>query len=164
MLKSVLVPLDGSPLAQMALDTAEQIVDPGCEITLLTVVQPLDFPITIAATVVVTNSDYAALEESKRESQKYLEGIAQGLRDRGFRARVRVETGDPAHVIAETTAALNVDMVIMTTHGRTGISRWLYGSVTARVLNLISKPVLVIPNVHRQDKLDPDPADMNSGS
>ncbi len=161
MVKKILVPLDGSPLAQMALDTAEQIIDPGCEITLLTVVQPIDFPITIAATVVVTNSDYAAFEESKRETQKYLEGVAQGLRDRGFHVKVRVETGDPAQVIAQIAANLNVDMVIMTTHGRTGISRWLYGSVTARVLNFTSRPVLVIPNVHRQDKLDREHADVN---
>lgn len=163
MMKRVLVPLDGSILARMALDVAVSIVNPECEIVLLTVVQPPDIPVYITTPMVVVSEDYKGLETARKEAGKYLDNTAQQLRDQGFKVTTRIEAGEPAHSIVNAASSLHVDMIIMTTHGRSGVSRWLYGSVTARVLNLKSRPVLVVPNIEQQEQLDHEYAELNLG-
>ncbi len=162
MLKRVLVPLDGSSLARVALDVASGIVDPECEITLLIVVQPPDIPVYVTTPMVIVKEDYNGLEIARRDAKKYLENIAAQLSGQGFSVAIQVEVGEAAQVIAQVAASLHVDMIIMTTHGRSGISRWLYGSVTARVLSLTTRPVLVVPNTTQQEKLEREYAGLHS--
>jgi nucleotide-binding universal stress UspA family protein len=56
-----------------------------------------------------------------------------------------VHLGNPTSVIVERAQALHVDAIVMSTHGRSGINRWMYGSVAQRVLALMPCPVLIVP-------------------
>ena len=67
-----------------------------------------------------------------------------------------VEAGDPATVIVETAQKLHVDAIVMSTHGRSGLSRWLFGSVTQKVLAASCCPVFVIPAKVTEESKTPE--------
>jgi nucleotide-binding universal stress UspA family protein len=163
MLKKVLVPLDGSRLAHMALDFATHIIDANCEITLLTAIQKPEIPIYGVNPMIIVESEYADIDFIRKDAQRNLEGVAETLKDRGFHATARVEIGEPAHIIVQVANTLDVDMIIMSTHGRSGVSRWLFGSVTGRVLSMAPRPVLVVPSYELQQKFEREIAEMNFG-
>lgn len=148
MLKHILVTLDGSELAELALPYAQQIITAGAKITLLTVFDVPDLQVYTLYQVpmVVQENDYdrfvSNMETSGRE---YLNRVAESLAAQGYQVDALFEAGDPATVIVDTARKLNVDAVVMSTHGRSGISRWLFGSVTQRVLSDMPCPVLVVP-------------------
>jgi nucleotide-binding universal stress UspA family protein len=146
MLRNILIPLDGSDLARAALDVATRIVDSTCQITLVTAVQVPEYPTFAATPVSIPPDFYPTLEMLKSDAKQYLEEIAEPLRQSGYHVSARIEVGDPAEQIIMAGSALNADLIVMSTHGRTGIKRWFFGSVASRVLNLSSQPVLVVPN------------------
>lgn len=163
MLKRVLVPLDGSLLAQMALDFATQIVGAHCEIVLLTAIQPPDVPIYGTSPMIMVSPDYASVEALQKDAERYLNGVGDALREHGFQVHTKVEIGEPAQVIVQAASALDADLIIMSTHGRSGISRWLFGSVTGRVLGNATRPVLVVPSQELQHKFERDVSEVNFG-
>ena len=69
-----------------------------------------------------------------------------------------VQFGDPASVIVDTAGQLHVDAIVMSTHGRSGISRWIFGSVTNKVLGMAECPVLVVPSENRIRVVPPEKA------
>ncbi|QPC84888.1 universal stress protein [Phototrophicus methaneseepsis] len=148
MLKHVLVTLDGSELSEQALQYAENLVTPDGKLTLLSVVDVPDMQVysMYDLPLIVQEMDYDhfvnKVESSMRE---YLNGIVASLQRRGLQAVPLVTTGDPAKMIIEQAEKLSVDTIVMCTHGRSGLSRWLFGSVTQKVLNTMPCPVLVIP-------------------
>lgn len=149
MSRHILVPLDGSRLAERALEEAERLVNAGDKITLLTVVPVPEIPIydfyPMPMTVV---QDYeAGMNDALPYAQEYLERIATTLREKlNLSVNVMVELGEPHTIICTTAEKLNVDMIVMSTHGRSGLNRWLFGSVTFKVLSGASCPVVVISN------------------
>jgi len=164
MLKHVLVPLDGSHLAAMALKVAIHTISPECQITLLTSVLPPEIPIYgDIAPMSVNVDDYSLLETLRYNAQSYLEGVAESLRQQGVRAHIAVEVGEAADTIIRVADELDVDQIIMSTHGRTGIGRWVFGSVTHRVLSAATRPVLVVPNRKIEAHLDRQPLEVNDG-
>lgn len=152
MLKHIVVPLDGSLLAEQAVPRAEEILEKGAKITLLSVIEvPLDYnytlvdiPITVVTAKPYDESDY---NNTYRRLEDYLKVKARELRNSGYEVDVVIETGDPALGIAAFAERENVGAVVMTTHGRTGISRWIFGSVTQKVIEKMSCPVYVVPGV-----------------
>jgi nucleotide-binding universal stress UspA family protein len=151
----VLVPLDGSPLAEMALQHVVNITEPGgqvhllsimaedrmSEITLLasTIAQPVSFS-EAALPYFQSMSDPRTIQ-ARRE---YLQRVGDVLEGNGFVVTVQV---CPGHVI-ETIVSVardDFDVIIMATHGRTGISRVALGSITEGVLHKSPCPVLIIP-------------------
>jgi nucleotide-binding universal stress UspA family protein len=121
MYTEILIPLDGSPLAEEVLPYA-QLFATAFEIPmeLLCVVDP--------ETVSAEGSD--ALENACRESSSYLEGIAGSLTGRvSVPVHRTVEKGDPAERIAAAASARKNPFIAMSTHGRSGVQRWLLGSV-----------------------------------
>jgi len=154
MLKHILVPLDGSELSEKAIEHVKHLVSPQTEITLLVAVDSPEYiaysmygtqPVA-AATPVSTGFDYQALsDEMLTQSRSYLERIAADLKQSGYKVNQTVETGQPADLIVETAQKLGVDTIVMSTHGRSGLSRWLLGSVTSKVLSAAPCPVYVIP-------------------
>jgi nucleotide-binding universal stress UspA family protein len=150
MLNHLLVPLDGSQLAEQALDYARQIVKPGGRITLLSVVD-LPFPTQVVFDMPpVQTIDPATLEQHRDLTKRYLQGKAATLASAGFVVDTIVELGYPEEAIVSIARKYAVDAIVMSTHGRTGLNRMLMGSVTHRVLNDTPCPVFVVPNLKRQ--------------
>ncbi len=146
MLKHVLVPLDGSQLAQEAIEYALDIVSPDGKITLVCAVDMPDM-LVYGYYPPVTAPDYEATKnELLPYAKNYVEGIVKDLAHYGITIQHQVQIGDPATVITEAAEKLNVDAIVMSTHGRSGISRFLFGSVTNKVLEAKICPVFVVPS------------------
>ncbi len=155
MLSQVLVSLDGSELAERALPYAKQIVASTGEIVLLSVVDVPDFPVysVYPMAVATPEADYGTVvTDLLASSKEYLEGVANQLRLGGLRVKTVVKSGDPATCIIEEAQERHVDMIVISTHGRSGFSKWLLGSVTQKVLSTMPCPVTVIPGFERKGK------------
>jgi nucleotide-binding universal stress UspA family protein len=151
MLKHVLVPLDGSQLAEDALEHAVNIVDPNGKITLISAVDIPEIPVYGYFTTASTADFEAATHDILPQARIYLETIAKRLADNHLTISVDAQLGDAADVISETALKYKVDAIVMSTHGRSGLSRWLFGSVTNKVLSSHPCPVYVIPSKAKQD-------------
>lgn len=150
MYRRVLVPLDGSALAERALAHAEQIAAPGGEIVLFQVLEPEAVmpPLGAAEVGSVREAERVAREmreataRARQIAERYLDGVRRLVRRTDLTVSVRVEEGHPADRIAEV--ATDVDVVAMSTHGRTGLAHLLMGSVAEKVVRHASVPVLVV--------------------
>ncbi|MDI3341797.1 MAG: universal stress protein [Sphaerobacter sp.] len=124
MIGTVVVPLDGSPLAEEALPYAAAIAERSqAPLHLLRVIPP-DAP--------------AAAEE---EARRYLREKARTF---GDRVQLSVHIGHPAEQIIDSAAEMSDPIIVMTTRGRSGIGRWIYGSVADQVVRAAEVPVLLI--------------------
>jgi nucleotide-binding universal stress UspA family protein len=141
MYKKILVPLDGSELAKMALDQAEKLAKTfDGEIILFQVVpfMPIYGSPELVTPLIVD-------EKQKEAAEKYLLNLGEELKKRGLRASATVRTGQQVAVeIIDFAKETGVDLIIMCTHGRSGISRWVMGSVALKVLTRAETPILLI--------------------
>jgi len=141
MIKKILVPLDGSKLAEEALSYAKELAEKfEAELILLWVLHP-----------VVVMSDYGIhtydqlLDEEPNKANSYLSGLQEALRRTHLNTRITVLDGHPAaERIIDLACEEHVDLIVMSTHGRSGLSRWVYGSVTNKVLQHAPCPVYLI--------------------
>jgi nucleotide-binding universal stress UspA family protein len=141
MYKKILVPLDGSELAKKALIQAEKLAKlSDSEIILLQIVPFM--PIYGAPELV---TPLIVDEKHKESAERYLTNLAEELKGRGHKASARVKTGQQvATEIIDFANANGVDLIVMNTHGRSGISRWFLGSVTLKVLTRAETPILLV--------------------
>lgn len=148
MLNHVLIPLDGSCLAEATIEEARRVMLADAQITLLTVVQePSALIYGLDFTGSSSSSYRAKVKEVIAEAKRYLQKMAKKLRTDNFKVSLRVKFGDDAAcMIVETAQQLQVDAIVMSTHGHSGINRWLFGSVAEKVLSTACCPVLVIPS------------------
>jgi len=148
MLKHVLVTLDGSELAEAALDYARSIVCEAGHVTILSVIDVPEvavynfYPVPVA---MQEPNQETMLNDMKEQATEYLKQVKKRLEKAGLTVNYHIEMGEPAAAIVEKAEALRVDAIIMSTHGRSGISRWLFGSVTQKVLSGMPCPVFVVP-------------------
>ncbi len=154
MYEKMVVPLDGSKLAECVLPHVEELAK-SCnakEVILVTVTeritgsmhvtqytQPVG-PLPSEPVLKVS----VAVGKKQRQGQKYLDRIAKGLHKAGIAARTEVLLGNPAEEIASFAEHNGVDLIIMASHGRSGPSRWAYGSVTDKIFKASCVPVLMI--------------------
>jgi nucleotide-binding universal stress UspA family protein len=145
MFQHILLPLDGSEIAEQALPPALKLAAQfDAEITLLRVIQP-----PYVATH-ISGSAYGEVINSLRriayeEGMGYLKEQQAALRDQGHKTHIHlVEGDDVAGIILNLIQTLEVDTVVMSTHGRGGISRWVYGSVADKLLRVATVPILLI--------------------
>lgn len=137
----ILIPLDGSRVAESILPFASQIAGPlDSEVVLLLAVEPIPQSASLAAGIV----DPEALLAREKDGRRYLEGIAEGLAAKGVKVRSLVRKGHAAQTIVETAAEVGADLIAMTTHGRSGLGRLLFGSVAETVLRSAEIPVLLM--------------------
>ncbi len=152
MSERILIPLDGSKLGEAALRYVQGLVSrlaPGemVEVTLFHVVTTLTHDVNIrggagAISVPYTESE---LESMKSAALEYLNEVGAGLIAKGATVMFKVAVGrTPAEEIIKAEEEVNADLVAMSTHGRAGISRWAFGSVTDKVLRAGKVPVLVV--------------------
>lgn len=155
MFKRLLVPLDGSRFGSRALTYASEIAHHfGAEVVLIQVVKPATPVATttgmtpgIASPSTAELAAQAALEEDKRNSaraKRYLSGKIRGLKSRDIKASYQVIVGDPAQSIMKFSQKEHMDLVVMTTHGKSGLKRAIMGSVADVVIRESGKPVLVV--------------------
>lgn len=163
MLKHVLVPLDGSHLAYKALDFATHIVDSKCIISLLTVVQKPEIPLYSITSMATLNAEYSDINVIYNDAKRYLAGEGALLIQQGFVVTLHVERGDPAHTIVHIANEIDVDAIIMSTHGRSGLNRWIFGSVTGKVLSMAPRPVFVVPSYEMQKRFEHELSHVNVG-
>lgn len=148
MLKHILVPLDGSEVSERALPYAREIIDKAeGRITLLTVLDVPDYPVTAYYPTVVTydTSPEKITEKLMPQAEDYLKKTTEALVREGFRVTMTTMIGEPAGAIVEKADELKVDAIVMSTHGRSGISRWLFGSIASKVLESSHCPVFIVP-------------------
>jgi len=145
MFKKILVPLDGSDLAERALEPALTIAcqQKGSEVILLCVPVYQDILVPSAVGFDLLLPDQS-LEKFRGNIETYLHEVKTARNRPETRLRTLIEDGDVASVIVDTAEEQAVDLIIMTTHGYSGFSRWLLGSVTERVLRSAPCPVLAI--------------------
>jgi nucleotide-binding universal stress UspA family protein len=144
MYKRVLIALDGSTVAEQALSTALVIAEQfDSELILLRVVMPL--PISYRAGAASAAAIEAAEKDAVLEAADYLDGVATGIRKKGFRVQVATRLGNPPKAIVEFAQRNQIDLLVMCTRGQTGPARWLLGSVTDHVVRGSSIPVVVVP-------------------
>jgi nucleotide-binding universal stress UspA family protein len=134
MLSTILVPLDGSALAEHALPFAERLARVAKGHVILVRVIPAQSAET---------SIESSLAHTGRDN---LEELASRLRQAETSVDVAVPEGDPASQIVATAAAQGADLIIMSTHVRSGLGRWRYGSVADAVIRTASVPVMLIPS------------------
>lgn len=146
MLNHLLVPLDGSTLAAEAITHARNLIAPGGKLTLVAAVEVPEMPI-YGYYPAVSVPDYEhTIADLVPAAKHYLDGVADDLRKDGFQVRVEAQIGDPAETIIELAKKHQAEAIVISTHGRSGLSRWLFGSVTQRVLEAKICPVYVIPS------------------
>lgn len=146
MSSTVLVPLDFSEISKLALSEARKLVNHTGDLHLVHVLAPLH---PIAPAVVWETID----ENARRRS--VVEALEQTAREHGCEgAKVHVRTGDPGRQISELAEEIGADIVVIPTHGRTGFSRLLLGSVTERVIRLAPCSVLVVRTPEMQRLLE----------
>jgi nucleotide-binding universal stress UspA family protein len=142
-----MVPLDGSKLAECVIPHLETIVkgSNSPEVLLVQAVEPIAIPYGREITEIGSMEQLKAFEAHNQvAAEKYLEKIADQLRKAGINARTYVLFGKPAEVLNEFANKNDLDLVIIATHGRSGISRWVWGSVADRLIRSIRVPVLVV--------------------
>ncbi len=140
MYKRVLLPLDGSPLAEQALPHAiGQARHSQAELFLLRVIESYDRG---------TGLSLAAHERLKKQAatwaREYLERIAADVQQQGIRVQVVIVEGRPHTQIAEFAEGNQVDLIVISARGKSGLSRWLMGSVADRIVRGATVPVLLV--------------------
>jgi nucleotide-binding universal stress UspA family protein len=141
MYERALVPLDGSTTAEGVIPFILQIAGPlGLDVTLLRVV----IPAPPAAAVEVGPVSLENTDKLCAQAEAYLVPFATELRANSIRVTTHVRRGEPAQEILACVRDSKADLIIMTTHGRTGFSRLLFGSVAEAVLRHADVPVLLM--------------------
>jgi len=141
MYKKILVTLDGSELAKTALGQAEKLAKTfDAEIILFQVVpfMPIYGSPELVTPLIID-------EKQKEAAEKYLANLAEELRKKGLKVAAMVRTGQQVAVeIIDFAKEAGVDLIIMCTHGRSGISRWVLGSIAHKVLTRAETPILLV--------------------
>lgn len=151
MFKRIVVPLDGSDLANEALGKARELAG------------RLDVPIHLVRAIDPTainrvgsvglGFDYTAIDallsEEEQDASSFIDAQVKSLSDEGYKVSGIVLRGYAAAAITSTTE--EGDMLVMASHGRTGVRRWFLGSVAEEVLRQSTVPVLLIRQPHTED-------------
>jgi nucleotide-binding universal stress UspA family protein len=144
----LLVPLDGSELAEEAIETTERLAGSlNAELLLLSIVEPPPYPLYGDGYTYIPFDQDVEL----RSSRQYLQSQVDRLQARGIKVSARATTGSPSSIVAQVARDAEVDAVMMATHGRSGLARLVLGSVATAVLQQVNVPVLLVrPTAMRQ--------------
>ena len=141
MYRLAVVPLDGSPVAEAIIPFVLEIAGPlDLEIALVRVLQPVPPQVIEGSRHVVVED----VEARQLDAQEYLAPLAAELRAKGIRAQTHVRRGDPTAEIVGCAREIGADLVAMTTHGRSGLGRLVFGSVAEAVLRHSHLPVFLM--------------------
>lgn len=137
MIGKILVPLDGSQIAESVLPYVQEMASrTGAQVLLLTCIQPIVVWDATATTF--------SLDREEEFAQGYLDGRRQALEAEGLKVRTKVVQGPAAESILKVAAEEGADLIAMSTHGRSGLTRWLFGSVATKVLEGCDRPLFLV--------------------
>jgi nucleotide-binding universal stress UspA family protein len=145
MFGKIMVPLDGSERAEQALPYAQHVASTdGGTVHLVYVVEPpsavrwhgVGAPVNVYAPIIAAQ---------REEAMAYLERTRRRLEQEGLAAQVALLDGDEASALLDYAHQAGIDLVVLTTHGRAGLTRWALGSVADRVAHGSTVPVLLMP-------------------
>ncbi|MBT8369349.1 MAG: universal stress protein [Desulfobacterales bacterium] len=149
MYQKIMVPLDGSDLAESVLPHLELMTSAfkATHVVLVRVVNPVKLPISVPAlgNFGFTEKDRQNLEESrKKTAEEYLKKIAEGIDFPESNVSYEVLEGKPENMLVDYATRNDVDIIIIASHGRSGVSRWVLGSVADRVVRNSCVPVVMV--------------------
>jgi len=145
MYKKILVPMDGSALAENAIPHVEAIAT-GCHVTDVVLIRVLEhLPVSSGGRYLPTGKVLQDIEDGmKKEAKEYLDFMQRRLKDKGITAQTDILVGKSAEVIADYAEKNDVDLIVMTTHGFSGVTRWAMGNTADRLLHTSCVPVLMV--------------------
>ncbi|MBT9581836.1 universal stress protein [bacterium] len=143
MFSTIMVPLDGSQIAERALESATYLAKlSGAKIAL---VRNQDVPESIVENPAKFPVIYEIFEKEGRNGEHYLEQTASAVRESGLEVTTHLVHGASAAESIRTAAVQQrADLIVVTSHGRSGISRFLLGSVAEKLARLAPCPVLIV--------------------
>jgi nucleotide-binding universal stress UspA family protein len=145
MYKRALIPLDGSAVAESIVPFILEIAGPlDMQVALVRVIVPSP-PLAVEGAVVFDD-----VEKLRADAEAYLAGVAAELRTKGVRVTTTVRQGEPVEQILAAARDAEADLIAMTTHGRSGLSRLLFGSIAAAVLARAEIPVFMMRQTETQ--------------
>jgi nucleotide-binding universal stress UspA family protein len=146
MYTKILVPLDGSELAECVLPQVEAITT-GCQVSTVVfvrVAEPLDLP-EGETRMALPEEQWKQLEADRiLDAQNYLAQLVARLDFKGAQLETQVLSGKAADTLADYADGNDFDLIVIATHGRSGVSRWVWGSVADRILHSACVPVLMV--------------------
>ena len=146
--QNILLPLDGSELAEQVIPYVKALIRPNH--TRISLVSVLTTGLGDRTVTLLTSYPLGmqlattAFRQAEVQLQAYLRSVANALRDQGAIVRITIRQGSPADEILACAAEVEADLISMTTHGLSGASRWVYGSVAGKVLQGAHSPVLLV--------------------
>ncbi len=153
MYRKIMVPLDGSELAECVAPHVESIVK-GChvpEVILIRVVEPVHLPVGTLSDGGATYTDLdaekarnASDKHNRTDAEQYLRNFSSQHKYNSASVREVVLVGKPAETLADYAEKNGFDLIVLATHGRSGISRWVWGSTADKVLRSACVPVLMV--------------------
>ena len=149
MYERILVPLDGSKTGEAALIHVEELVSKmiptvKTEVILLQVISSLTHYVVAGEATAQVPYTEKEIDHIKNKTREYLHKAGEGLKSKGARVKTKVATGKAADEIIKAADEIKADLIAMSTHGRAGLSRLTFGSVTDKVLRGANIPVLVV--------------------
>jgi nucleotide-binding universal stress UspA family protein len=140
--KHILVPLDGSALAELALADAFSLAQLNqAEVTLLQVISPVE-PVMDGNAQLLFIDELLTIQQN--EALRYLESISKREECQNLKVNIVVKLGIAAETIIDYAHGEPIDLIVMATHGRSGFRRWVYGSVADKVLRGANLPILLV--------------------
>ena len=146
-LRKILVPLDGSHFAESIIPCVESLAGGmGSEVILLRVVETVRPPYFTIYNEVPGWEKYEQqfMAKAEEEAKRYLNEQEGVLKDRNLKVTSASLSGRPAQTILEYAEDNSVDLIALATHGFSGITKWVYGSVASKIIESSSKPVLLM--------------------
>lgn len=142
--RRILVPLDGSGFAEVAVPHATEIARRiQATVILVQVVPP--YPLTFMGETTAVPQLEELQRQMRQQAEEYIQARAGELRAMHLDVKGLVVEGAPvAAQIVDLAQAESVDLIVMSTHGRSGLGRWVYGSVAGKVLRGAHCPVLLV--------------------
>lgn len=146
--RSILAPLDGDPGHAQALPISSELAQAcGANMLLAMVIPNLtNLPGDMAATGrMLPGTTSRMLEMASQEAEEYLASLLESLREQGVAASAQVLRGDPAKLIMDAAIKARVDLIVLATHGKTGMKAFWSGSVAHKICGYRGIPLLLIP-------------------
>ncbi|WP_267643827.1 universal stress protein [Haloarchaeobius amylolyticus] len=157
MTERILIPTDGSATAEVAVEKALELAELyDATVYALYVVDTIAMDLSLGTEQVdrIRAGKFGEMTEVEDQARSATSRVAEAARDRGLDVEEHFRAGRPHSVIADFAEDLDVDLIVMGSHGRSGVRRALLGSVTERVLRSTHRPVLVVDEREHEGEVD----------